>query len=56
MNGGIFGSMFDWIRDGQMSAAERAAEWMFLDHLEKTVGETDNDCEEETDGEASDWF
>ena len=54
MSGGILGSLFDLNRDGQMSAAERAAEWMFLDHLDRESRENDGPEAGGTE-EKSDW-
>ena len=50
MSKGIFGSMFDFNRDGQMGVFERAAEFAFVNHLmtesEKTETAADLDSEE----------
>ena len=49
MSKGLFGSMFDFNRDGNMSAFERAAEFAFLNGLmkEETVDSNLNDEIEE---------
>ena len=49
MSKGLFGSMFDFNRDGHMSAFERAAEFAFLNDLmkEENVDSNSNDEIEE---------
>ena len=43
MSKGIFGSMFDFNRDGKLNAAEQAAEFMFLQSL------TEEECDDAGD-------
>lgn len=54
MSGGIWGSMLDLNRDGQMSAAEGAAEWVLLDHLDRGNREKDG-AKTDNAEEISDW-
>ncbi len=47
MTKGIFGDMFDFNKDGQLDAGEKAMEFMFLDQLTKKVDENDSDNDDE---------
>ena len=48
MANGIFGSMFDFNGDGEMSALERAAEFQFLHDVVMT-GEAEDDSDSADD-------
>ena len=52
MSKGIFGSMFDFNRDGHMGCFERAAEFAFVNHLmaESEKAETVDDVDSEEYG------
>lgn len=52
MTKGIFGSMFDFNRDGQMGVFERAAEFAFVNHLmtESNKSETPSDVDSDEYG------
>lgn len=50
---GIFGSMFDLDRDGQMSPLERALEFGFKEEIE---GEDEKDYFWDDDGEDEDYY
>ena len=46
----LFGGMFDFDRDGELDSFERAAEFQFLDELEREeAGDTDYDDYDEYD-------
>ena len=47
MTGGIFGNMFDFNRDGELSAFERAAEFQFFHDVILAEDESE-EYEEET--------
>lgn len=50
MSKGIFGSMFDFNRDGEMSIGERAAEFAFVQHLMSEEEKEESRSEIESEG------
>ena len=55
MTKGIFGNMFDFNRDGEMSIFERAAEFSFVNHL-MTEAEKEEKLAEMEDEQETDEF
>jgi len=53
MGDGIFGSMFDFNRDGTLDALERAVEFQFFDEI--VMGNDSDEDLEEYENDLDDW-